>query len=905
MAAKMSTNKSAIPKKLYCVANGLTLGIFDTYKAVEKSVKKFSKAKHQAFPTLESATEYLNLNGIDNSSIGIHFDADNNVEVSLIDFCEKNGIPVPADIKPVNDSSLPSDTPVVHVDGACKNNGQENPQGGIGIFWGVEHELNQSSCIPSSDKCVPTNNRAELYAAIMAIEQAIQKKLPCLIIRSDSQYVVEGAKSYLHNWKSDESIKTRKNADLWLKLDSLLEKIKVNWQHVTGHSGDFGNEAADKLANKAAGFECVSPTQHEEKTKQCPSSHSSCLGSICIGSVKDGMIACSNCNSWIHYPCTKLPRYQLYKLATTGRKYECEKCTVIPTDFPNLHVNTENSTQTDNFPNLHVNTENSTQTDNFVSLDFGVQTELPSALPVQAESEKRQFTDTDRILDGIENQSKQVNSLRNTFREFESKFFEKLLNSQKHEKDDESLKLKQCENKLENANVQIKNLSKELSAKQTELIALYSKSGKPVTSEIPADCIECCKNLKLLQQQESEYDNLLKINSDVGDERSILLNNCQRLEANVSIKETEILSMRRMIEATQEQLATSRSHADTLQKSINTSLSKIESLNDKVHDARIASYLSSEEVKDFEHPKHFTNKVNSTETPRPTKTDNSNAITVSNMFSVLSEQSPTTVSNDKNADSNYRKSKTTDRDTRDRETYDLLIIGNSHVRRFDPDKLYKNKTSKIVCLEKKTIQGAIQFVEQSKIHAKVVVLHTSDNALTNHNAELCMKDTKTLISACDKKFNNPNVCIVKAMPRFNNSTESKQYNQRACEFNAALDKTNNVTIISADTIKERDYFDDGGVHLTPTGFVCLVRSYKTAVNPILGLKDYNEYSNSPQTSNGVLATPRHLHKNFNPRPLQNYQRQQPMPRRDNVISGLLKGFEDLAHVVRNLGCHGN
>ena len=34
------------------------------------------------------------------------------------------------------------DVPVIYVDGACRNNGQDNPQGGCGIYWGEYHPLN-------------------------------------------------------------------------------------------------------------------------------------------------------------------------------------------------------------------------------------------------------------------------------------------------------------------------------------------------------------------------------------------------------------------------------------------------------------------------------------------------------------------------------------------------------------------------------------------------------------------------------------------------------------------------------------------------------------------------------------------------------------------------------------------
>ena len=42
-----------------------------------------------------------------------------------------------------------------------------------------------------------------------------------------------------------------KNVDLWQKLDEANEKHTVHWHWIKGHSGDEGNDMADKLANQA------------------------------------------------------------------------------------------------------------------------------------------------------------------------------------------------------------------------------------------------------------------------------------------------------------------------------------------------------------------------------------------------------------------------------------------------------------------------------------------------------------------------------------------------------------------------------------------------------------------------------------------------------------------------------
>ena len=54
----------------------------------------------------------------------------------------------------------------VFVDGAYRNNGQENPQEGRGVYWGEESPLNISKCLIGEKQ---TNNRAELTVAIIVI----------------------------------------------------------------------------------------------------------------------------------------------------------------------------------------------------------------------------------------------------------------------------------------------------------------------------------------------------------------------------------------------------------------------------------------------------------------------------------------------------------------------------------------------------------------------------------------------------------------------------------------------------------------------------------------------------------------------------------------------------------------
>ena len=95
-----------------------------------------------------------------------------------------------------------------------------------------------------------TNNRMEIQAAIEAL--AVLKR-PCLVeITTDSEYLKNGATLYLGVWKQfgwqTKENKPVKNRDLWERLAEQLDRHRVSWLHVKGHSGHADNERADELA---------------------------------------------------------------------------------------------------------------------------------------------------------------------------------------------------------------------------------------------------------------------------------------------------------------------------------------------------------------------------------------------------------------------------------------------------------------------------------------------------------------------------------------------------------------------------------------------------------------------------------------------------------------------------------
>lgn len=132
----------------------------------------------------------------------------------------------------------------------------------------------------------PTNNTAELTAAVEALELANRYDLPALYLRTDSTYVRDGLNKWLKNWKANGWLKKTgepvENKELWQRLDALDQawrksdrKYTVDW--VKAHNGEPGNDIADLNARTGSGgdterYEVSNPAEgyHKPKTDANP-----------------------------------------------------------------------------------------------------------------------------------------------------------------------------------------------------------------------------------------------------------------------------------------------------------------------------------------------------------------------------------------------------------------------------------------------------------------------------------------------------------------------------------------------------------------------------------------------------------------------------------------------------------
>ena len=135
---------------------------------------------------------------------------------------------------------------VIYTDGSCEGN--PGP-GGYAAIVEIDGETRE---VTGGDRQT-TNNRMELTAVIEGLRLVDEPAVVRIV--TDSQYVANGMKSWIHGWRR-KGWKTStgapvKNKDLWETLDALASKHRVSWEWVKGHAGHPENERADTLAREA------------------------------------------------------------------------------------------------------------------------------------------------------------------------------------------------------------------------------------------------------------------------------------------------------------------------------------------------------------------------------------------------------------------------------------------------------------------------------------------------------------------------------------------------------------------------------------------------------------------------------------------------------------------------------
>jgi ribonuclease HI len=150
---------------------------------------------------------------------------------------------------------------IIAVDGACRNNGTLEAKAAAGVFVGDESTFNDSFILTGSNT---TNQTAELRAGIRGLEQALAIRsqgvrgeiLQQVVVKADSEYLVNGMTSWVFKWESNGYRTSRgtpvSNASLFRKLQDLTKELNaLNVEVLFWHVPRERNKQADMWANLA------------------------------------------------------------------------------------------------------------------------------------------------------------------------------------------------------------------------------------------------------------------------------------------------------------------------------------------------------------------------------------------------------------------------------------------------------------------------------------------------------------------------------------------------------------------------------------------------------------------------------------------------------------------------------
>lgn len=213
-------------KKFYAVKKGYNIGIYESWSTVEPLVKGYSGAKFKSFFSRDEAQTWLEGNG---------------------DMARR-----PASKKKSNVSVEPGHHGaeiLIYTDGGAINNPGPGGYGVVILTGTIKKEF-------QGGYRLTTNNRMELKACIVALQQVQESSLK-IVLYSDSSYVVNGlSKGWVKKWKKNGWLTADKkqvlNRDLWQELHLLYDKLDVDFRWVKGHAGNPLNERCDQLAVQSA-----------------------------------------------------------------------------------------------------------------------------------------------------------------------------------------------------------------------------------------------------------------------------------------------------------------------------------------------------------------------------------------------------------------------------------------------------------------------------------------------------------------------------------------------------------------------------------------------------------------------------------------------------------------------------
>lgn len=152
-------------------------------------------------------------------------------------------------------------TLIVFTDGCCFNNGKYNSKASYAVYFPNKEYENISGCLKGKH----TNNRAELTAILICLQQLKYLENTIIKIYSDSKYSINSLTVWYKKWEQDNWINSKKqqvlNSDLIKQILNLSNDLKKNnniiqYNYVKAHTNKTDeiskcNNIVDLLAKQA------------------------------------------------------------------------------------------------------------------------------------------------------------------------------------------------------------------------------------------------------------------------------------------------------------------------------------------------------------------------------------------------------------------------------------------------------------------------------------------------------------------------------------------------------------------------------------------------------------------------------------------------------------------------------
>jgi ribonuclease HI len=141
----------------------------------------------------------------------------------------------------------------VYVDGACSGNPGPGGWAALALFPGGREQVYTGH----SEGQRVTNNQMELtaIASLYMVLRDLAEAGAEVVVHSDSQYCIDCASKWIHNWAlcgwRTTQGKSVKNLDLLKVIQKLNATYHITYKKVKAHAGDAYNERVDALAKEA------------------------------------------------------------------------------------------------------------------------------------------------------------------------------------------------------------------------------------------------------------------------------------------------------------------------------------------------------------------------------------------------------------------------------------------------------------------------------------------------------------------------------------------------------------------------------------------------------------------------------------------------------------------------------